>query len=65
VSPAKDAEKSKQLTPFSGWQKQVPAAQREAFRWLLEEFRISLFAQELGTAQPVSAPRLRALGEFP
>lgn len=29
-----------------------------AYRWLLEEFRVSLFAQELGTAQPVSAARL-------
>ena len=28
------------------------------FRWLLEEFRVSLFAQELGTAVPVSAKRL-------
>jgi ATP-dependent helicase HrpA len=28
------------------------------FRWQLEEFRISLFAQELGTSQAVSGPRL-------
>ena len=28
------------------------------FRWLIEEFRISLFAQELGTSQAVSGPRL-------
>ena len=28
------------------------------FRWLVEEFRVSLFAQELGTAEPVSAVRL-------
>jgi len=34
----------------------------EAFRWLLEEFRVSLFAQELGTAEPVSTVKLdRAL----
>ena len=30
----------------------------EAFRWLVEEFRVSLFAQELGTAEPVSAVKL-------
>lgn len=30
----------------------------ERYRWLLEEFRISLFAQELGTSQPVSPQRL-------
>jgi ATP-dependent helicase HrpA len=28
------------------------------FRWMLEEFRVSLFAQDLGTAHPVSAKRL-------
>ena len=28
------------------------------FRWLVEEFKISLFAQELGTKKPVSARRL-------
>jgi ATP-dependent helicase HrpA len=62
LSPTKDAEKAKQLTPFSGWENHVPEPQREAFRWLLEEFRVSLFAQELGTAQPASAQRLKALG---
>jgi ATP-dependent helicase HrpA len=30
----------------------------ERYRWLLEEFRVSLFAQELGTSQPVSPQRL-------
>ena len=28
--------------------------------WLLEEFRVSLFAQELGTLIPVSAKRLES-----
>jgi ATP-dependent helicase HrpA len=27
---------------------------------MLEEFRVSLFAQQLGTSRPVSAKRLRA-----
>ena len=31
-----------------------------AVGWLLEELRIGLFAQSLGTAVPVSAKRLRA-----
>ncbi len=30
----------------------------EYFRWMLEEFRISLFAQELGTSLPISVKRL-------
>ncbi|MBN9200246.1 MAG: DUF3418 domain-containing protein, partial [Microbacterium chocolatum] len=28
-------------------------------RWLLEEYRVSLFAQGLGTAEPVSLPRIQ------
>jgi ATP-dependent helicase HrpA len=35
----------------------------ENLRWLVEEFRVSLFAQELGTAEPVSAVRLQRLLE--
>ncbi len=30
----------------------------QGFRWLLEEYRVSLFAQELRTAVPVSEKRL-------
>jgi ATP-dependent helicase HrpA len=30
----------------------------DRFRWMIEEFRVSSFAQELGTAEPVSAKRL-------
>ena len=48
----------------SKWETCVPSAQREAFRWMLEEFRVSLFAQELGTAQPTSAARLKTLGGY-
>lgn len=33
-------------------------AQLQEYRWLIEELRISLFAQELKTAQPVSVKRL-------
>jgi ATP-dependent helicase HrpA len=31
----------------------------QEYRWMLEEFRVSLFAQELGTAFPVSEKRLK------
>jgi ATP-dependent helicase HrpA len=31
----------------------------EEFRWLIEELRVSLFAQELKTPVPVSAKRLQ------
>ena len=33
-------------------------ARLEDFRWQLEELRVSLFAQELRTPQPVSVKRL-------
>lgn len=37
--------------------KDAPAALAEV-RWLLEEYRVSVFAQRLGTAQPVSPQRI-------
>jgi ATP-dependent helicase HrpA len=36
-----------------------PGAHLREVRWLLEEYRISLWAQHLGTAQPVSDQRIR------
>lgn len=41
----------------------LPAARLDEVRWLLEELRVSLFAQELGTAVPVSPKRIRKLLE--
>ena len=35
--------------------------QLDEFRWWLEELRVSLFAQELKTPQPVSAKRLEKI----
>lgn len=68
VNPAKDQEKVKQILPYlDAIQKlnaKIPATEParraavEEFRWLIEEFKVSVFAQELGTAQPVSAKRL-------
>lgn len=56
---AKDQERARQLAPY------LEAVERsgdqpggEKLRWLVEEFRVSLFAQELGTAEPVSAKKL-------
>jgi len=37
------------------------STQLEQYRWLLEEYRISLFAQEIGTLTPVSAKRLKKI----
>ena len=35
----------------------------EEFRWLLEELRVALFAQELKTPSPVSVKRLQKMWE--
>jgi ATP-dependent helicase HrpA len=62
-NPAKDAERAAQLAPYAAAREKFRAAKHtgtdaEAFFWLVEEFRVSLFAQELGTAEPVSAVKL-------
>jgi ATP-dependent helicase HrpA len=41
--------------------KQTVIPEQESFRWALEEFRVSLFAQQLKTAYPVSAKRMDKL----
>ncbi|MGR9072200.1 MAG: ATP-dependent RNA helicase HrpA [Gammaproteobacteria bacterium] len=38
--------------------------ERENVRWGLEEFRVSLFAQQLKTAYPISAKRLEKMWDF-
>lgn len=60
-NPAKDADKQQLITDFANWPQEVPKANHEAFRWLFEEYRVQIFAQELGTAKPVSVKRLEAL----
>jgi ATP-dependent helicase HrpA len=35
-----------------------PQPERQSFRWALEELRVSVFAQQLKTAHPVSVQRL-------
>ena len=42
----------------SGADRSKPAPERDRLRWMIEEFRVSLFAQELKTLAPVSARRL-------
>ncbi|MBX7211060.1 MAG: DUF3418 domain-containing protein [Verrucomicrobiaceae bacterium] len=60
-NPAKDADKAVLIADFDHWESHVPNSQHETFRWMLEEYRVSVFAQELGTAQPVSQKRLDAM----
>ncbi|MBE2212833.1 MAG: ATP-dependent RNA helicase HrpA [Opitutaceae bacterium] len=67
-NPLRDAERAIALTRLetrlAALEKSPRAAAtavaREEIGWLMEELRVSLFAQELGTAVPVSEKRLEA-----
>jgi ATP-dependent helicase HrpA len=67
--PSRDQRRMLEVLPF--WRKLLALRAQgrdgtawQALRWLLEEWRVSLFAQELGTAQPVSIKRIqRALAD--
>jgi ATP-dependent helicase HrpA len=63
--PARDRERMAELAPllarWQRWRRALKGAadpDAEAFRWLLEELRVSLFAQSLRTPMPVSVKRL-------
>ena len=65
ADPARDAQRLAELRPIEqrytrhlAERKGVVDARLDEFRWLLEELRVSLFAQELRTPQPVSVKRL-------
>jgi ATP-dependent helicase HrpA len=65
ADPARDAQKLAELRPLEqrylrrlAELKGQADARQDDFRWQLEELRISLFAQELRTPQPVSVKRL-------
>jgi ATP-dependent helicase HrpA len=67
LNPVKDQERARLLAPYVTALKQLeskPAGaaeartQLDAYRRLVEEYKVSLFAQELGTVVPVSPQRL-------
>ncbi|MDP3251539.1 MAG: ATP-dependent RNA helicase HrpA [Hydrogenophaga sp.] len=65
ADPARDASRLAELRPQEQrfWRlvaerKGVQDARQQELRWLLEELRVSFFAQELRTPQPVSLKRL-------
>jgi ATP-dependent helicase HrpA len=66
ADPARDARLAAELAtveqPYRReTTRRVPGADLEQFGWLLEELRVSLFAQELKTPVPVSVKRLGKL----
>ncbi len=68
ADPARDAARLAELRPLEQrWLRRLSElkgtgdARLDEYRWLLEELRVSFFAQELRTPQPVSAKRLDKL----
>ncbi len=68
TDPERDARWMAQVLPLESacvrllaQRKGKPDARLDEFRWLLEELRVSLFAQELRTPQPVSVKRLEKI----
>jgi ATP-dependent helicase HrpA len=63
VNPAKDREKVARIAPYERAlgelvrRTDLDPGRVAAYRWLLVEYRVSIFAQESGTAQKVS-PRI-------
>jgi ATP-dependent helicase HrpA len=69
LSPSTDAEREALVAPYWNRYRETVTAQKvprfnaEAladYRWMVEEFRVSVFAQELRTPTPISAKRLDA-----
>ncbi len=66
LNPVKDKERALQVAPYQKALTEMKTAARtkeamqqwEEVRWMIEEYKVSLFAQELGTAMPISAKRL-------
>ncbi len=73
AEPARDAQRAAELAPLEqAYRRELAsraklggaasaAAELDQFGWLLEELRVSLFAQELRTPVPVSSKRLAKL----
>jgi ATP-dependent helicase HrpA len=62
TDPAKDRQRMAEVKPhwlkFTGKVNKIETEAFHEYRWMLEEFRISVFAQELKTAYPISNKRL-------
>jgi ATP-dependent helicase HrpA len=69
ADPGRDARRTLEVAPY--WKQYLdyletrapeglPEPDVLAYRWMVEELRVSLFAQELGTPRPVSGKRLQA-----
>jgi ATP-dependent helicase HrpA len=66
IDPRRDVQRQAEVEPW--WQRYLDrlarhgeyTAELDAYRWLVEEYRIQVFAQQLGTREKVSPKRLQA-----
>ena len=67
LDPGKEQQRAALIAPYQSKldalrQTENPSIERlelvDEYRWMLEEYRVSIFAQELGTAHPISPKRL-------
>jgi len=58
-NPIKDKERAQQVGPYA--RKAATLGRSHPLYWLVEEFRVSVFAQELGTSESVSSVKLDKL----
>ena len=67
LNPAKESERAALVAPYLEARRAAAARTahspeaaelRASFHWMVEEYKVSVFAQELGTAQPISPKRL-------
>ncbi|MDX1625629.1 MAG: DUF3418 domain-containing protein, partial [Wenzhouxiangellaceae bacterium] len=69
IDPRRDVQRQTEVQPW--WQRYldhlaehgVYTPELDRYRWLVEEYRIQVFAQQLGTAEKVSAKRLKEAWE--
>jgi ATP-dependent helicase HrpA len=61
--PRRDGQRAALVTPWQQACDRLPAGHpnRRALRWLIEEYRVQIFAQELGTAEKVSPARINKM----
>ena len=64
LNPAKDADKYQAIAQYANWRTEAKPEHHETLRWMFEEYRVSIFAPELGTAQTVSPKRIDAILEL-
>ena len=66
INPKKESDRAALITPFQdklealdhGDASPTQKGLIKELNWMLEEFRISIFAQEIGTRSPISAKRI-------